>query len=171
MQLMNRDNTCSFTGYRPSKLPWGSDEDDDRCIALKRQLYQFAENVYSTGIRHFICGMALGCDMYFCEEIIKLRKKYPEITLEAAVPCEEQAEKWSEKLRSRYFDLIQQCDYETLVSRKYSLDCMIKRNKYMVDHSSVVIAVFDGIFGGTMQTVGYARKQGLKILEIKPIKS
>jgi uncharacterized phage-like protein YoqJ len=45
---------------------------------------------------------------------------------------------------------------------------MLKRNRYMVDHSSVLIAVFDGVLGGTMQTINYARKKGLEIIEIRP---
>ena len=168
MPLINKDNTCSFTGYRPSKLPWGMNEKDVRCVALKRKLYDFAEAVYLSGIRHYICGMAMGCDMYFCEEVIRLRNRHRDITLEAALPCENQATKWPEYMRSRYFELVSQCDYETLVSRKYTSDCMLKRNRYMVNHSSVLIAVFDGVLGGTMHTINYAKKKGLEIIEIKP---
>ena len=32
------DKTCCFTGHRPAKLPWGSDESDERCQALKLEL-------------------------------------------------------------------------------------------------------------------------------------
>ena len=33
-----RLHQCCFTGHRPSKLPWGEDERDPRCLALKREL-------------------------------------------------------------------------------------------------------------------------------------
>jgi uncharacterized phage-like protein YoqJ len=164
----NREIACSFSGYRPEKLPWGQNENDERCLRLKEKLYDVIAAVYTSGIRHFICGMALGSDMYFCEAVALFREDHGDITLEAALPCEDQAAKWSERQRNRYFKLIQQCDTETYVSRKYTPDCMMRRNKYMVDNSSVLIAVYDGRFGGTMQTVGYAEASGLEIIQIKP---
>ena len=163
-----KETTCCFSGYRPGKLPWKEDETDQRCIALKIKLYDIAESLYNAGIRHFICGMANGSDMYFCEEVLKLRDDREGITVEAAIPCEEQASKWDEKTRSRYFRLVSECDYETMVSHRYTKDCMLKRNIYMVDNSSVLVAVYDGKLGGTMHTVNYAKKCGLEIIEIAP---
>jgi len=160
--------TCSFTGHRPEKLPWGDDETDPRCAALKRRIYDAAEAVYRAGIRHYICGMAQGCDLYFAEAVIELRSEHPDITLEAAIPCETQAKAWPERARNRYYYVASQCDYETLLQREYTPDCMAKRNNYMVDHSSVLIAVYDGTFGGTMQTLGYAKKLGKEIIQITP---
>ena len=168
MPLINRDNTCCFTGHRPSKLPWRYDESDIRCEKLKQKISDTVEAVYFSGIRHFICGMAQGCDIYFCEAVIMLRDEHPDITIEAALPCEEQSKFWEERERNRYFRLVSLCDHETLVSRQYTNDCMKKRNKYMVDNSSVLIAVFDGTLGGTMQTIGYAAKCGLEVIELKP---
>jgi uncharacterized phage-like protein YoqJ len=133
--LINRDNSCSFSGYRPEKLPWGIRESDDRCKELKQRLEAELERVYLSGIRHYICGMARGSDTYFCEAVLELRRKYPDVTLEAAIPCEEQAAKWPEEDRGRYFELVSQCDYETYVSRRYTSDCMTRRNRYMVDSS------------------------------------
>ncbi|MDR3278576.1 MAG: DUF1273 domain-containing protein [Oscillospiraceae bacterium] len=168
MPLINRDNTCCFSGYRPEKLPWGSDETDARCRALKKKLYDVAEAMYVSGVRHYISGMARGCDTYFTEAVLRLREERPEITIEAALPCEEQAAKWPEEARSRYFNLVSLCDNETLVSRRYTSDCMMKRNRYMVDKSSVIVVVYDGKFGGTMYTRGYAAKRGLEIVDIRP---
>lgn len=163
-----RTITCSFSGYRPEKLPWGYNENDPRCLKLKDKLDDVLRAVYLSGIRHFICGMALGSDMLFCEAVLQLKDEYPDITLEAALPCEDQASRWNEANRSRYFQLVSQCDKETYISRRYTPDCMLRRNKYMVDSSSVLIAVYDGRFGGTMHTVGYAETNGLEIIQIKP---
>ena len=35
---MKREQSCCFTGHRPDKLPWGENESDPRCLALKRRL-------------------------------------------------------------------------------------------------------------------------------------
>ena len=163
-----RSLSCCFSGHRPEKLPWRAKEDDPRCAALKQKIFDAAEALYCAGIRHYMCGMARGCDMYFAEEVIRLRDEHPDITLEACIPCESQAQDWSEADRNRYFYIVQSCDFETLLQTRYTSDCMVKRNKYMVDNSSVLITVFDGSFGGTMQTVNYAKKQGLEIIEFKP---
>ena len=166
--LITRDNTCCFSGHRPEKLPWHSDELDPRCVKLKEKLYDVVQALYLSGIRHFICGMARGCDFYFAETVLRLRSDYEGITLEAAIPCEEQSKNWSESDRSRYYHLVSECDFETLLQREYTEDCMLRRNKYMVDRSSVLIAVFDGTLGGTLHTVNYASKKELEIIEIRP---
>ena len=45
---------------------------------------------------------------------------------------------------------------------------MLRRNRYMVDRSSRLIAVYDGMLGGTMYTLTYAMKQGLDIITLDP---
>ncbi len=52
--------SCSFSGHRPEKLPWGDNERDERCLALKDAIRQMVEKAYADGYRHFICGMARG---------------------------------------------------------------------------------------------------------------
>lgn len=165
---ISRAISCCFSGYRPDKLPWGQHEEDQRCVELKDRLYDAVSAAYDAGFRHYICGMALGCDMFFCEAVLRLRDARPNVTLEAALPCEDQAARWSEAQRSRYFRLVGLCDIETFVGRRYTPDCMMRRNMYMVDHAARLIAVFDGRFGGTMHTVGYAEKRGIEIIRIKP---
>jgi uncharacterized phage-like protein YoqJ len=112
--------------------------------------------------------MAKGCDTYFCEAVIELRDEHPGITLEAAIPCDTQSSGWSDSERERYYYLISQCDNETILQHEYTPDCMLNRNAYMIDNSSVLIAVFDGSHGGTMHTVNYAVKQGIEIIRIDP---
>ena len=100
---MERETTCCFTGHRPDKLPWRDDEWDPRCVALKERLAAALEDAYNKGMRHFICGMARGADFYFCEAVLALRERRPGVTVEAALPCEEQAAHWKERDRNRYF--------------------------------------------------------------------
>ena len=85
--MRGKHSACSFTGHRPGKLPWGMNEADPRCQNLKKRLWDAVEGAYQEGIRHFICGMALGCDLFFAEEVLRLRQMHPEVTLEAAIPC------------------------------------------------------------------------------------
>lgn len=161
---MKSGAACAFTGYRPEKLPWRYDERDERCVALKRRIADAVEEVYNAGARHFICGMAKGCDTYFAEAVLALRDEYPDITLEAAIPCETQSGSWSREDRARYDYILHQCDRQTVISREYTPECMLRRNRYMVDAARMLIAAFDGKPGGTMQTVNYAKSMGKEIL-------
>ncbi|WP_191378810.1 SLOG family protein [uncultured Flavonifractor sp.] len=165
---MNRETTCSFTGHRPEKLPWRGDESDPRCLALKERLAAAVEDAYDKGMRHFMCGMARGADFYFCDAVLELRERRSGVTLEAVIPCEEQAARWSERERERWFSLVERCDGETMLQHHYDKGCMLRRNRYLVDHSSMLIAVYDGMLGGTMYTLSYAMKRGLEtvILEV-----
>lgn len=164
--MQPREHTCCFTGHRPEKLPWGSNEFDPRCVALKELIYDAVSALYHSGITHFICGMALGCDTYFCEAVVALRGERPEITLEAAIPCETQSARWSEADKKRYNALVTDCDFQTLVTRDYASGCMEKRNRYMVDRSSKLLAVCSDSPGGSMNTMLYAAEQDVDIVRI-----
>ena len=162
--------TCAFTGHRPQNLPFGFNEEDERCINLKKVLREQIINlIENEGVTHFISGMAIGVDMYAAEIVLGLKASYPGITLESAIPCENQAAKWSEALRDRYFDIASKCDKETLIQTYYTPDCMDKRNRYMVDHADVLIAVWDGSPSGTGKTVRYAHQQGKSVTLIDPV--
>ena len=97
------------------------------------------------------------------------RQAHPEVTLEATVPCPGQADNWGRELRERYVRLLEACDLETLVQSRYSPSCMQRRDRYMVDRSSLLIAVYNGTPGGTRYTVQYAMSQGIDIVDLSPL--
>lgn len=161
---MDKASTCCFTGHRPDKLPWGTDESDPRCVALKARLESALEQVYGMGVRHFISGMARGADLYFAEAVLKLRSRQPGVILECARPCESQAKSWPADEQARYQSILEQCDFETLVQHQYDRFCMMRRNRYMVDHAAHILTVYNGVpQGGTAQTLLYAIRKGLLV--------
>ena len=161
-----RQISCCFTGHRPAKLPWGYRESDPRCVSLKRRIADAVEAAYQENCRHFLCGMAQGCDLYFCESVLRLREAHPEVTLEAAIPCPGQDSSWPPAQRERYARLVAACDYETVVSAQYTPGCMHRRDRYMVDRASLLIAAFDGTPGGTRYTVAYAMSRGVPVVDL-----
>ena len=164
--MFARQECCCFTGHRPAKLPWKYDEEDPRCLELKQRMADAIEAAYKEGYRHFFCGMAMGCDLYFCEAVLALRNKHPEITVEAAIPCPTQPDSWPEAQKIRYRRLLEACDQETMVSDSYSPACMTRRDRYMVDHSSLLIAAFDGTAGGTQYTIQYAISHQVSVVDL-----
>ena len=115
-----RQVTCSFTGHRPEKLPWGEDESDIRCAELKERLFDAVLAAYDQGYRHFLCGMARGSDFWFCEAVLRLQEIQTDVSLEAVIPFLGQADRWSRGDRARYQRLLNCCDYETVVQEEYS---------------------------------------------------
>lgn len=166
---MEKEKTCCFTGSRPQNLPCGFHEERPNCVRLKELLRQEIEALITEqSISHFISGMALGVDQWAAEAVLELKKTYPHITLESAIPCETQATKWRVEQQERYFTITSQCDKETMLQRAYTSDCMQRRNRYMVDSSRIVLAVWNGNAGGTGSTVNYARQLGRTIVCINP---
>lgn len=162
--------SCCFTGHRPEKLPWGFDENNAGCRKLKALLFRQIEQLITAfGITHFISGMARGIDIYAAEIVLQLKKAHP-VTLECVIPCEEQAVRWPESERERYFSIAAQADRETMLQYHYTQDCYRKRNRYMVDRSDHILAVWDGTSSGTARTIQYACCKGRQILIIDPVR-
>ena len=95
--------------------------------------------------------------------------RHGDVSVEAAIPCPTQADGWPRPQQERYRRLVAACDYETLVQSSYSPGCMQRRNRYMVDHASLLLAVHDGQPGGTRRTMEYAMRRGLQIVDIPPV--
>ena len=161
---MDKEKTVCFTGKRASLLPWKYDETDARCIKLKQALCDQIESAINEGYTHFISGMAQGIDLYACEQVLQLRKKYRHITLEAAIPYKGQADRWPRELRKRYYDeILPNCDAVHYVGDHYTSYCMLERNRYMVDKSNLLIAAYGYLGGGTKYTVEYAQRRGIQV--------
>ena len=117
------------------------------------------------GTTHFMTGGAIGFDTIAAQKILALKNDYKKINLILAIPCEDQADKWSEEDKIIYENTKNQADEVIYVSKKYERDCMLKRNRFMVDNSNFVISVWDGRRrGGTYYTLNYAQKLNRQII-------
>lgn len=160
---------CCFTGHRPNKFSFKYNEMHPDCIKIKALLKEEIEKTIKDGYDYFISGMALGVDMWVAEAVIELQKTYPNIKFEVAVPCANQECTWPEISQNRYRHILMHADLLYYVSRKpYQPYLMLQRDKYMVDKSSRLIAVFDGSSGGTKHTFDYAIEKGIPIVRIDP---
>ena len=163
-------HTCSFTGHRPNLFSFGYDEDDIRCIELKKVLRNEIQKLIQCDIRNFYTGMALGVDQWAALAVLDLKKQYPSIKLVAVLPCETQANKWTPQQRRQYFDVILPfVDDAILLQTAYTPDCMFKRNRWLVDHAETLLAVHNGSKrGGTAYTMQYANQCGKRVVIIDP---
>jgi len=163
MITIDKQRTCSFTGHRPHKLPWGYNEADPRCVDMKQRVRNRLVSLIDSGYNTFITGMAIGFDIMCAEIVLELKGGYPDIKLIGAVPCENQYAKWNENEIARYKDVLSRLDDIRCIYKYYVDGCMNERNKYMVDCSSCIIAMHCGGAGGTANTIKYAKESGVKV--------
>lgn len=161
-------HTLCFTGHRSQKMPWGFNEDDERCKEMKKALREKIIEAIKNGYIYFISGMALGFDMICAELVLELKKTYPHINLICAIPCKDQYKIWNDEQIKRYKHILSESDNVRCLYETYNDKCMLERNDYMLNNSSLVIALYDGKGGGTGYTIKKAKAKGLKIEIISP---
>lgn len=160
-------NTVCFIGHRNQKLPW-KDKIDLRYALTRIAVQKEIEICISNGKTHFISGMTLGFDIMCSRIVLDLKEKYPFITLECALPYYDQDKYWSLGDKIIYKNILERADKVRCIYDHYTRGCMRERNRYMVNSSSMVIALFDNIAGGTEKTIAYAKKQGKYVVIIPP---
>lgn len=138
------NNSCAFTGHRPHKLPWKYNETDSRCIRLKATLTDQIIRLMENGVTRFFSGMAEGTDCWAARAVLDLRTDHPELELHCVLPCEGQADKWTVSAQEQYQAILKQADSVEYVSRKYHKNCMLDRNRRLVDSAFFLLAVYNG---------------------------
>ena len=150
---------CAVTGHRPKGFPWNY---RDSSCALHKKYLKSLENavreLIAEGFDYFISGGAIGADQDFAEIVLKLKKHYPHIRFEIAIPCPKQDLKWCESDKKRYHRILKQADFVNILSASYTPCCMQNRNEYMVDKCDLLLVVWNGQkSGGTYNTFLYAK--------------
>ena len=148
---------CCCTGHR--------DISADKIEFVKDMLLKEIIHAVDDGFSRFISGMANGTDVIFAEIVTGLKKENRKIILEAAILYR----KRMDSPDMLFQQVIGQCDTITVLSEAYSPKCFGIRNRYIVDNSQRVIAVFNGrTTGGTFMTINYARsrERDLRIIKI-----
>ncbi len=65
--------------------------------------------------------------------------------------------------------MIKEADLVKYICSGYERGCFQRRNQWMVDHASRVIAVHNGEPGGTYHTIQYAQFRGVCVVAIGDI--
>jgi len=116
-----------------------------------------------SGFVHFITGLSRGIDFDAALYVLELKKENPGLILECAIPFLAQSDGWFAADKKIYEYIKSKADINTVLQKEYTKNCYQKRNEYMVDNSSLVIAVYGGTQSGTKNCIGYARQCGVKI--------
>lgn len=155
-----RELAVSFTGHRASKLPWGDNEQDPRCLAFKRKLEEEIEKAYGMGYRFFLSGMAEGFDLIAAEAVLSLEGRCPEIKLVCVFPHKT-------GLSARKRSIARRAYCEIVLSEGFVPGVYMVRNRFLVEHSQRIICGYGGHErSGTAATMRMAVREGLDIVII-----
>ena len=154
-----RKHRCCFTGHRPDKMQQGEKE-------IKPLLEKAIDDAIANGYVTFITGMAMGTDIWAAEIVLEKKKSNSELHLICALPHPDFEKPRSLTEKTRFNKIIKKADLVKEISDHYFRACYQVRNEWMVDHSNLVIAVFNGQKSGTKNTVDYAKKHKIMIVNI-----
>ena len=154
-----RKHRCCFTGHRPDKMEFGEKE-------IKPLLEKAIDEAISKGFVTFITGMAMGTDIWAAEIVLDRRKKNDEIHLICALPHPGFENRRSFVEKMKFSKIIKNADLVKEINDHYFTGCYQVRNEWMVDRSNLVIAVFNGQKSGTKNTVDYAKKKNVQVVNV-----
>ena len=151
-----RKHRCCFTGHRPDKMEQGENE-------IKPLLEKAIDNAIENGYVTFITGMAMGVDIWAAEIVLERKKTNPNLHLICALPHPgfEKPRSLAEKIR--FNKIIKNADLVKEINDHYFRACYQVRNEWMVEHSNLVIAVFNGQKGGTLNTIRYSERKKVRV--------
>lgn len=153
-----KSKTCCLTGHRVMS-------DQEKQIAAVR-LRNVIAALIKEGVVYYGAGGALGFDTLAAQTILEMKKEYPQLRLILVLPCEDQTRNWRSEDIDTYEDIKARCDKVVYVSRRYTPDCMYKRDRHLVDNRGICICYLTRKRGGTAYTVGYARRKGVHIINL-----
>lgn len=159
-EIEKRTRRCCFTGHRPEKL---TVENTKLC----RELGGAIDKAISDGFYTFISGMSRDVDLWAAAIVLSRKQLHPEIHLICAIPHPGFEENWNSEWQLLYHNVLAEADLIRTISPTYFRGCYQIRNCWMVNHSSLVIAVYNGSKGGTQNTIRYAEQQGVSIRIIR----
>ena len=154
-----RMHSACFTGHRPEKL----------CVTEQKVVLGLEDRIdeaIADGYHTFITGMARGVDIWAAEIIIQRKKNNSDLKLICALPYDGFEKSWSIDWQKRYRNILERADVIQAISAGYSKACFQKRNEWMVDHSTRVIAVWNGKPSGTKNTIDYANSKSVDVENI-----
>ena len=152
-----KELSVCFTGHRPNRLPWGGDEWDERCEAFKRRLRREIVRTYEKGARYYLSGMAEGVDIFAAKAVLGLSATCPGMELVAVFPFGGPRTDVQKRIAERAFRAVS-------IQPQYTSFCYAERNRFLIEHSSALIAGFSGDWAsGTGATLRLAAEKGIAI--------
>ncbi len=158
-----RRASCCFTGHR--------DMSDAEICEAQRKIEELIPKLIERGISVFYAGGAIGFDLVASVTVLNMKNQYPQLELKIALPCRDHDKKWPMAQKLLFQKVMQRADSVEYVSEGYTGFCMQKRNRFMVDRSCICISWLKNERGGTYNTVNYAQRCAVEVINLFPPKA
>lgn len=157
--------SCAILLCNPMCFPWGYDEEDERCGALKLILMNTINFWRNDGIRSYVVPLDSGVGLYAAEILGQLREEDPSLSLTCLVPWEQQVTKWAPDLWERYFNVQARCSDVETISAERTASCELEAKLRAIDLTERVFAITAKEQEPLLEAaLHYARRTGKTVL-------
>jgi uncharacterized phage-like protein YoqJ len=157
--VSDKAHTVCFSGHRPERLPQGRGLEN---IIKSYIAYEVSEAI-DAGYNTFIMGGSRGVDLWSGLAVLHEKIEDPDIKLIAALPYYASKSRFTERDRFDYGYILERADEVFYASRDFNHVCIKRRNLFMVENSSRIIAFVKDYRSGTGQTIRMAERLGLEM--------
>ena len=163
------ESALCLTGHRPEKLPRG-----EVLSGLTEALKYYLWQALRIGYTCYFTGLADGVDYIASDYLFRLREYNPQIRVIGVQPCTD----YEQFFLQRGYDpghlqrMLDNVDkLIVLPGSSEDREIFLKRDRFMADHSSAILAVCEDGRSGSMFTFSYAKKLGLAYCRLFPTPS
>jgi uncharacterized phage-like protein YoqJ len=136
---------CTITGKSIFEMEYGLDEKYQKYIDFKLIIAQSLSRLIAERVTRFICSAEYGIPLW-CAEILIGMQGFNSSQLLIVTPFENQAVKWTDEARERYYNVHAAADNVKFISRQYHEDCYRICEKVMVDKGDMLLTDNKGGF-------------------------
>jgi len=158
LTAMENNKTCAVLGKGIFEMGYGLDEKYYKYSELRLNMVITLSELFTKGYNKFISNAEWGFALWACEFIIKMRK-LSMAQLYIVAPFEEQAKKWTNEARERYYNVNDQCDEAAFLRQGFIKGCYIECDKKIIDECDLLFTDKEHGFAAK-----YARDNGKHVI-------
>jgi uncharacterized phage-like protein YoqJ len=135
-------------------------------LLLPSLLEQHMLSLIDRGAVEFRAGGAVGFDMVATLKLLEIKERLPHIRLRLCLPCRDQTKGWDEAGRRAYDYILARADEVSYTVDTYTPNCMLARDRQLVEGSDICLAYCTKNKGGAFYTCSYALKNDLELINL-----
>ena len=153
-----KEKSAFFTGHRQIK---------EDILKISDDVFNIIEKLYNeNGVKDFYAGGAIGFDTICAKCVLKLKEKFSDVKLHLILPYLYQDERFNNAQKSEYNYIKNMADEVQILSQFYYKNCMLIRNRALINSAKYCICYLRKSSGGTVYTVSHAIDEGAKIIKV-----
>lgn len=168
-------SSCAVVGYKPTQFKFKYNESHIECKRINNRLCEQIVLLHGQGIHKFYIGGSLGVDIWAGEIILRLSElpEFADLEIGLVLSFEGHDSRWDKRSQKRMDHLRRHSRSVTILGSPDwpSAECYRKCNKYIIDQSDFLLAVYNPespVRGSTATMVKLAQKKGIPITYILP---